>query len=188
MHPVPPRPDTRIKPDLEVTSLGLNSACIGNSVCPFANYNTTELARKIERLIYPNDFHVKIAVTGCPNDCIKAHMQDIGVIGMVLPVYDAGRCIGCGACVKNCRKVSSGALSMTAACPRSTWATLWTAPGCLYSAGKCWRVWTRGNLEGCMILFPSGDTFTQSLAFSPPLHFVSPAKCPGADTHGGGGL
>lgn len=66
------------------------SACIGNSVCPFANYSTTELARKIERLIYPNDFHVKIAVTGCPNDCIKAHMQDIGVIGMLLPVYDAG--------------------------------------------------------------------------------------------------
>jgi len=89
------------------------SACIGNSVCTFASYNTTDLARKIERLIYPNDFHVKIAVTGCPNDCIKAHMQDIGVIGMVLPVYDATRCIGCEACVKNCLKVSSGALNMS---------------------------------------------------------------------------
>lgn len=88
------------------------SACIGNNVCPFANYNTTELALKIEKIIYPNDFHVKIAVTGCPNDCIKAHMQDIGVIGMVLPVYDARRCIGCEACVKNCRKVSTGALSI----------------------------------------------------------------------------
>lgn len=89
------------------------SACIGNSVCPLANYNTTEMAHKIERLIYPNDFHVKIAVTGCPNDCIKAHLQDIGVIGMVLPVYDPKRCIGCEACVKNCRKVSSGALAMS---------------------------------------------------------------------------
>jgi len=88
------------------------SACIGNSVCPFANFNTTELARKIEKVIYPNDFHVKIAVTGCPNDCIKAHMQDIGVIGMVLPEYDPDRCIGCEACMKNCRKVASGALSM----------------------------------------------------------------------------
>jgi anaerobic sulfite reductase subunit C len=89
------------------------SACIGNAVCPFACHNTTQMARKIERLIYPNDFHVKIAVTGCPNDCIKAHMQDIGVIGMVLPVYDAGRCMGCEACVKNCRKVASGALTMS---------------------------------------------------------------------------
>lgn len=88
------------------------SACIGNNVCPYSNCNTTELALKIEKLIYPNDFHVKIAVTGCPNDCIKAHMQDIGVIGMVLPVYDVSRCIGCEACVKNCRKVATGALSM----------------------------------------------------------------------------
>lgn len=88
------------------------SACIGNNVCPYANYNTSELALKIESLIYPNDFHVKIAVTGCPNDCIKAHMQDIGIIGMVLPVYDPTRCIGCEACVKNCRKVATGALSM----------------------------------------------------------------------------
>lgn len=88
------------------------SACIGNRVCPYSNYDTLDLARKIERLIYPNDLHVKIAVTGCPNDCIKAHMQDIGVIGMVLPVYDAGRCIGCEACLKNCLEVSSGALSL----------------------------------------------------------------------------
>ena len=88
------------------------SACIGSSVCPFANYNTSDMAQKIESIIYPNDFHVKIGATGCPNDCIKAHLQDIGVIGMVLPVYDASRCIGCEACVKNCHKVSSGALTM----------------------------------------------------------------------------
>ncbi|MBF0121178.1 MAG: sulfite reductase subunit C [Desulfobacterales bacterium] len=88
------------------------SACIGNNVCPFANYNTTELSKKIEKLIYPHDFHVKIALTGCPNDCIKAHMQDIGVIGMVLPMYDSNRCIGCQACVKNCQKVATGALTI----------------------------------------------------------------------------
>ncbi|WP_230197606.1 hypothetical protein [Thermoanaerobacterium xylanolyticum] len=28
------------------------SACIGNRVCPFANYDTTALALKIEKLIY----------------------------------------------------------------------------------------------------------------------------------------
>jgi anaerobic sulfite reductase subunit C len=89
------------------------SACIGNSVCPFANLNSGEVALKIEKLIYPNDYHVKIAVTGCPNDCIKAHMQDIGIIGMALPVYDSYRCIGCGACVKNCRRVATGALSIS---------------------------------------------------------------------------
>lgn len=88
------------------------SACIGSRVCPYANYNTTELTYKIERIIYPSDYHVKIAVSGCPNDCIKAHMQDVGVLGMVEPVYDPQRCISCGACVQNCHKRSSGALQM----------------------------------------------------------------------------
>ncbi|CAH2214508.1 sulfite reductase subunit C [Tepidibacter aestuarii] len=87
------------------------SACIGNKVCPFANYNTTEFAKKIEKAIFPNDHHVKIALTGCPNDCIKAHMQDFGIIGMADVEYDMNRCIGCEACVKNCSKRATGALT-----------------------------------------------------------------------------
>ena len=58
------------------------SACIGNKVCPYANYNTTNFAKKIEKAIFPNDLHFKIALTGCPNDCIKARMHDFGIIGM----------------------------------------------------------------------------------------------------------
>lgn len=88
------------------------SACIGNNVCPFANYNTTALARKIEKAIFPNHRHAKIACTGCPNDCIKAHMQDFGIIGQVEPIYDMARCVGCEACVKNCKKRVTGALTM----------------------------------------------------------------------------
>ena len=88
------------------------SACIGNKVCQFANYNTTDLARKIEKAIFPNDYHVKIALTGCPNDCIKAHMQDFGILGTSLTEYDPYRCIGCEACVKNCNKRATGALTM----------------------------------------------------------------------------
>jgi anaerobic sulfite reductase subunit C len=87
------------------------SACIGNKVCPFANYDTSEFALKIEKAIFPNDRHVKIALTGCPNDCIKARMQDFGILGMTEPQYDAYRCIGCQSCVKNCKKRSTGALS-----------------------------------------------------------------------------
>lgn len=87
------------------------SACVGNKVCPFANYDTSEIAMKIEKAIFPNDRHVKIALTGCPNDCIKARMQDFGIIGMTEPQYDTYRCISCQACVKNCKKRSTGALS-----------------------------------------------------------------------------
>lgn len=88
------------------------SACIGNRVCPFANFDTTAFALEIEKNIYPHDFHVKIALTGCPNDCIKAHMQDIGIIGQALPEYESYACIGCEACVKTCIKKVTGALSL----------------------------------------------------------------------------
>lgn len=87
------------------------SACIGNKVCPFANYDTSDFALKIEKAIFPNNRHVKIALTGCPNDCIKARMQDFGIIGMTEPQYDAYRCIGCQSCVNNCKRRSTGALS-----------------------------------------------------------------------------
>ena len=86
------------------------AACIGNKVCPKGQYNTTELARKIENMVYPDDLHVKIAATGCSNDCIKARMHDIGIIGMCLPIYDSYRRISCGACVKKCKQVSTEAL------------------------------------------------------------------------------
>lgn len=85
-------------------------SCIGNRVCKNAALDTTSLALEIEKIIYPNHPHVKIAVTGCPNDCVKVHLQDIGIIGQVEPAYDPNRCIGCQACVKNCKKVSTGAL------------------------------------------------------------------------------
>jgi anaerobic sulfite reductase subunit C len=88
------------------------SACVGNRLCRFANIDTTEMAKKIEKVIYPNDYHLKVAVTGCPNDCIKAHMQDIGIMGNVVPEYDEDRCIACEACVNNCRKKITNALSI----------------------------------------------------------------------------
>ena len=33
-------------------------------------------AKKIEKAVFPNDLHFKIALTGCPNDCIKARTHD----------------------------------------------------------------------------------------------------------------
>lgn len=86
------------------------SACIGSRACQFANYDTSDLACKIEKAIYPHDFHVKVALTGCPNDCIKAHLQDFGILGQVVPTYNAERCVGCQACVKNCKSKVTGAL------------------------------------------------------------------------------
>ena len=86
------------------------SACIGNKVCPKAQYNTTNLAKRIEKIVFPHDLHFKIALTGCPNDCIKARMHDFGIIGTCLPEYEMDRCVTCEACVKKCKKISVNAL------------------------------------------------------------------------------
>ncbi len=104
----------QISPNTGYSAAGTRnvSACIGANVCPFANYNTTDFAKKIEKEIFPNDYHVKIALTGCPNDCIKARMQDFGIIGMTEPQYESYRCISCKACVTNCQKRATGALKM----------------------------------------------------------------------------
>ena len=88
------------------------AACVGNRVCPFANYDTTDLARRIEKEIYPNNLHVKIALTGCPNDCIKSRMHDFGIVGMAQPKFAYERCMACDACVKNCKSRVTGALTM----------------------------------------------------------------------------
>ena len=84
--------------------------CIGNRVCPFACYDTTALAQRIEKEIFPNDLHFKVAVTGCPNDCAKVRMHDFGIMGMALPMFEPERCISCGACVRACKKKSTEAL------------------------------------------------------------------------------
>lgn len=78
-------------------------ACVGNRVCPFGNYDTTALAKRIEKAIFPNDLHVKVALTGCPNDCDKIRMHDFGVMGMTEPQFDASRCVSCGMCVRKCK-------------------------------------------------------------------------------------
>ena len=87
-------------------------ACPGSRLCPFGCYDTTEFARKMDKMIFPNNLHVKIAFTGCSNDCGKVRMDDFGIIGMTEPQYDPNRCVGCEQCIKYCDIRSVGALSL----------------------------------------------------------------------------
>lgn len=87
-------------------------SCPGARVCPYANYDTTAFARRVEKAIYPNNLHVKVAFTGCPNDCAKIRQADFGIMGITVPQFDPNRCISCGACEKWCRKKSVGAITM----------------------------------------------------------------------------
>jgi len=85
-------------------------SCIGSRVCPYACYDTTAFARRIEKAIFPNDLHFKVALTGCPNDCAKVRMHDFGIIGMTEPQFEPERCVSCGACIKKCAAKSVTAL------------------------------------------------------------------------------
>ncbi|NLV23927.1 MAG: (4Fe-4S)-binding protein [Deltaproteobacteria bacterium] len=78
-------------------------ACKG-TVCIYGNVDTQELAAEIHRRFYegyrqvilPHKF--KISVGGCPNNCAKPELNDIGIVGQRVPQYDRALCKGCPKC------------------------------------------------------------------------------------------
>ena len=56
----------------------------------------------------------KIAVGGCPNNCVKPDLNDLGVIGQKVPMIDLDKCRGCkvfqvvNACPINVPEVKDG--------------------------------------------------------------------------------
>lgn len=59
----------------------------------FEGYNNVKLPHKF-----------KIAVGGCPNNCVKPNLNDVGIIGQKVPQVDLDSCRGCKVCnvEKNC--------------------------------------------------------------------------------------
>lgn len=114
------------------------SACIGNCHCICGNMDTTELARKLEAVIFPSHYHIKINLAGCPNDCNKAHLADFGIIGVAKIDFHPERCIGCGACVKACKK---GATRVLSAGPNGM---PLKDPCCCVGCGECVRACPTG--------------------------------------------
>lgn len=47
------------------------TACVGNYHCICGNCNTFELARKIEPLIFPSHYHIKINIAAVPMTAIR---------------------------------------------------------------------------------------------------------------------
>jgi len=79
-------------------------ACPGNATCRWGIIDTKEIARDLDSRYFgqetPHKF--KMAVTGCPHNCAKATENDIGVMGAILPRWDAKTCIDCQLCVNIC--------------------------------------------------------------------------------------
>lgn len=83
-------------------------ACVGKPECPHAIINTYELAKKIDEKYFAQDLptKLKIAITGCPNACMKPQLNDIGVMGVVEPRIISEKCDGCGVCLRTCKEAA----------------------------------------------------------------------------------
>lgn len=82
-------------------------SCPGTERCKFANIDTISLAQKIDAKLFGKEMPVKmrIALSGCPNACTSPMLNEIGVIGRVVPVRTKERlCTGCGNCVYYCKE------------------------------------------------------------------------------------
>ncbi|MEG1500968.1 MAG: (4Fe-4S)-binding protein, partial [Clostridiales bacterium] len=78
-------------------------ACKGTT-CVFGLYDTQKLAQEIHQRFFvgyqdiklPHKF--KIAVGGCPNNCVKPNLNDLGIVGQLIPNFDEDSCNGCKKC------------------------------------------------------------------------------------------
>jgi NADPH-dependent 2,4-dienoyl-CoA reductase/sulfur reductase-like enzyme/dissimilatory sulfite reductase (desulfoviridin) alpha/beta subunit/rhodanese-related sulfurtransferase len=78
-------------------------SCKGTT-CQYGLIDTFALSEKLHDLYYtgyhdvslPHKF--KIAVGGCPNNCVKPDLNDLGIIGQRQPEIDSSKCKGCKVC------------------------------------------------------------------------------------------
>ena len=79
------------------------TACKGTT-CVYGNFDTQAMAKEIYEKYYcgwsdvklPHKF--KISVGGCPNSCMKPSLNDFGIEGHRIPIYDEEKCRGCKVC------------------------------------------------------------------------------------------
>ncbi len=94
-------------------------SCKGTT-CQYGLIDTYSLSEKIHEVFYKGYHNVKlphkfkIAVGGCPNNCVKPDLNDLGVIGQKYMKIDLDKCRGCKvcqlekACPVGCARVSDG--------------------------------------------------------------------------------
>lgn len=79
-------------------------SCKGTT-CQYGLIDTYALSEEIHERFYhgysqvklPHKF--KIAVGGCPNNCVKPDLNDMGITGQLIPEPDKESCRGCKQCV-----------------------------------------------------------------------------------------
>ena len=101
-------------------------SCKGTT-CQYGLADTYRLSEIIHQRFYegyhkvtlPHKF--KIAVGGCPNNCVKPDLNDLGIVGQRVPTFDFSKCRGCkvcqveASCPIKIAKVEDGVLKVDAA-------------------------------------------------------------------------
>jgi len=90
---------------LMTIGMGYAIACPGIAYCPEGLVRTKELANKITmKFAQRNMPHkMKVAISGCPNSCVRSRRHDIGIMGQQRPKVDTEKCTGCGRCNELCK-------------------------------------------------------------------------------------
>ena len=78
-------------------------SCKGTT-CQYGLIDTFAISEQLHERFYVGYHNVtlphkmKIAVGGCPNNCVKPDINDIGIIGQKVPTVDLEKCKGCKKC------------------------------------------------------------------------------------------
>ncbi len=78
-------------------------SCKGTT-CQYGLIDTYGLSEEIHERFYKGYHQVKlphkfkIAVGGCPNNCVKPELNDLGIIGQKVPTVDVEKCRNCKVC------------------------------------------------------------------------------------------
>ena len=78
-------------------------SCKGTT-CQYGLLDSFGLSEKLHEKFYVGYHNVtlphkfKIAVGGCPNNCVKPDLNDLGIIGQRVPMVDLSKCRGCKKC------------------------------------------------------------------------------------------
>src|ERR1039457_2442945 len=88
------------------------TACGGCEYNPNGLMDAQASALEVDEKLFgtPTAHHkFKISFSGCPIDCFKSNMNDVGFQGVVYPELDKNSCISCALCAKSC---GEGAIKM----------------------------------------------------------------------------
>jgi dissimilatory sulfite reductase (desulfoviridin) alpha/beta subunit len=104
--------------------------CFGQTGCPNRAVSYDDFSQKVEECLAkknvkdflkekvkgPLKMHheFRISISDCPNACSRPQIADIGLIGARSPKISTEECVGCGACVENCRE---GAITLAGKWP-----------------------------------------------------------------------